>query len=43
MGNILLVDDDVDFAEVLSEQMRSAGHDVQSISDSEQALAACSE
>ncbi|HEX4157251.1 MAG TPA: response regulator [Rhizomicrobium sp.] len=41
MGNILLVDDDVDFAEVLSEQIRSAGHAVQSISDSEQALAAC--
>jgi CheY-like chemotaxis protein len=41
MGNILLVDDDVDFAEALSEQLRCAGHDVHSISDSEQALAAC--
>jgi CheY-like chemotaxis protein len=41
MGNILLVDDDVDFAEALSEQIRAAGHNVQSISDSEKAVAAC--
>ena len=41
MGNILLVDDDIDYAEALSEQIRSAGYAVQSISDSERALAAC--
>jgi CheY-like chemotaxis protein len=41
MGNILLVDDDIEFAEVLSEQIRAAGHAVQSISDSENAVAAC--
>jgi CheY-like chemotaxis protein len=41
MGKILLVDDDIEFAEVLSEQIRTAGHAVQSISDSENAVAAC--
>src|ERR1700722_1704333 len=41
MGNILLVDDDVDFAEALSEQIRAAGYAVHSISDSEKAIAAC--
>ena len=41
MGNILLVDDDIEFAEALSEQIRTAGHAVQSISDSEYAVAAC--
>jgi len=41
MGNILLVDDDIDFAEALSQQISSAGYAVQSISDSEEAVAAC--
>ena len=41
MGNILLVDDDIEFAEAMSEQIRAAGHAVQSISDSENAVAAC--
>lgn len=41
MGNILLVDDDADFSEVLGEQIRSAGHVVEWISDSEEAVSAC--
>jgi CheY-like chemotaxis protein len=41
MGNILLVDDDVEYAEALSEQIRAAGHTVQSIADSEKAVATC--
>lgn len=41
MGNILLIDDDIDFIEVLSAQMRDAGHVVESISDSEKAVSTC--
>lgn len=41
MGNILLVDDDADFSEALGEQIRSAGHAVEWISDSEEAVSAC--
>ncbi|MDD4856864.1 MAG: response regulator [Candidatus Krumholzibacteria bacterium] len=39
-GNILLVDDDPNVIEILSESLRSRGYDIESAADGEQALAA---
>jgi CheY-like chemotaxis protein len=41
MANILIIDDDPDFAAATGEQLKAAGHSVQTIFDGEKALAAC--
>ncbi|HEX3666902.1 MAG TPA: response regulator [Rhizomicrobium sp.] len=41
MANILIIDDDIDFAEALCAQLKSAGHVAESITDSEKAVSAC--
>ena len=43
MGHVLIVDDDVDAAEMLGESLRRAGHKVRSVPNGREALAALSE